>query len=312
MEKILFWKVQTVNNSEELEVGSQEFGLYREHYLKDFKTREEMSEIETVEHYKNNAWKNPIYGKLYSLTLAFVKDNVIRIKYFSGEEKDLLINFINTVKSTAFQDYSLACFESEYLLPYLGVRMDKNNILEVLPEGLEYRNRRPWNLTSISIRDYYKGAGSYAPSLKELGYIFNLPTEFLGKEEVSKGGEGMKETAISEIKTLVNVFRGINKLKPLEEVVVSEEFVENKVIEEPKTILHELYDTKMFDNDFKSRLKTQLVKRKVLKRDLDVIETLLKSAYLDKIEVTDFNKKEKVLVNEEREKEIKEFIKQFR
>ena len=51
----LYWKLQSINNTDMIEVGSDEFNIYREKFKKNFETRELMSEEETLIHYNYNA-----------------------------------------------------------------------------------------------------------------------------------------------------------------------------------------------------------------------------------------------------------------
>ena len=103
----LYWKLQSINNTDMIEVGSDEFNIYREKFKKNFETRELMSEEETLIHYNYNAYKNPLFSKIYSLTVAFVDKGILRVKYITGEEKDLLQTFLNELKSDFFFFFQL-------------------------------------------------------------------------------------------------------------------------------------------------------------------------------------------------------------
>lgn len=316
MEKVLYWKIQVTNQTPELEVGSLEMKIYKAHYLKDYTTGESMTDAEAQEHYKINAWKNPLFSKMHSLTLAFVDKDKIRVNHFTGSEADLLKQFINTAKSPYFNDFKMACFDAEYLLPYLGIRMDKNNIREILPADMVYRNLRPWNLTGTCIRSYYQGAGAYKPTLTELAYIYNLENNIdLRRDEVTlylNGDvEALQNNAIEEIRLLINIHRKMNHKNPIEDFEVKHDHVENITVEEPKTLLHELYETKNFDSNFQERLKAHLKKRKMLKKEKPVVEKLICASYFEKIDVTDFKKKDKEEINEARRKEVQTFMEQL-
>lgn len=310
MEKILYWKIQVANQSSELVEGSREMEVYKTHNLKDYQTREKMTSVEAQEHYKQHAWKNPLFSKMYSLSLAFVDNNKIRVKHFTGDEKDLLLNFINTVKSNYFKDYKIACFDSEYLLAYLGIRLDKNGIKETLPSGLKYRGLKPWGLESICIRDFYKGAGAYKPSLKELAYIYdlkeNLSDRYVENDLVRSNQHAMLElNSIEEIALIVNVHRSMHFNTVLEEFEVNSSEVKDVVLEAPKSIIHELLDTKQFNPEaWKKHLKA----RKMLKKEQEVAKKLILSAYLEKIDVMDFNKAQLQETNKQRTEEINKFF----
>ena len=175
----LYWKLQSVNNTELLEVGSEEFNIYREKFKKNFETRELMSEEETLIHYTYNSWRNPLFSKIYSLTLAFVDKEEIRVKYITGNEKDLLQTFLNSLKSEYFKDYQLVHSDAEYMLPYLGTRLDIHGFRTSLHKDLQYKGLRPWHLTGLSVRDFYQGAGVYKHSLKEIAWVYGLKTNYI-------------------------------------------------------------------------------------------------------------------------------------
>ena len=309
MENILFWKIQVARSEEEL-VDPDKMELFKE------RLRLSGSEVKDVQQeWEETANKNPLFGRIVSLTLTFVKDNVIRIKYFTGDEEDLLKTFINTVKSPYFNDYTLACFDSQFLLPFLGIRLDINNIKEELPNGLKYRGLRPWDLSGIDVRDFYQGAGAYRPSLRELCYIYKESGDFYDWRDEDtifynqKGATTLLEkSSVTEMTSLVNVYRKMLHLEPLSEVEVSEDSVADVVIKEPETLLHELYETKRFDRDFQERLKKQLLKRKITKRDTPTIISLVKAVYREKIETIDRERKEKEFINQERDQEVEEFF----
>lgn len=308
MENILFWKIQVARCEETLEDEST---------TELFTDRVLMAGYngDLQEHWEETANKNPLFGKLISLSLAFVKDNTIRVKYFTGKEKDLLKTFINTVKSPYFNDYKLACFDSQFLLPFLGIRLDINNIREELPNGLKYRGLRSWDLSGIDIRDFYQGAGAYRPSLRELCYIYKESGDFYDwrdEDTIFYNQKGattlLKKSAVNEMTSLVNVYRKMLHLEPLSEVEVSEDSVADVAIKEPETLLHELYETKRFDRDFQERLKKQLLKRKITKRDTPTVISLVKAVYREKIETIDKERKEKEFINQERDQEVEEFF----
>jgi len=306
MQNHLYWKLQSINQSSELEIGSKEFNLYRDKYKKDFDSKELMSEQETVEHYKLNAYKSPIFSKIYSLTLAFVENDNVRVKYIRGEEKDLITTFLNTIKNDHFKDFKLVHLDAEHMLPYLGIRMDRSSIKTSIPD-LSYKNLRPWNLTGVCLRSYYQGAGSYRPNLKEMAYIFNIDTNFIDFADEfdyfrANRLEELKGSAIVELFTTVNVHRLIMGENLIEDLTVSEEYVEK--VEEVKPIdwLKELYAANAMTAEIREGLKNQIFgkNKKPTKKDLENIKKIVLSHYQ--------TKKDKVAEKKEKELEIDLFV----
>lgn len=313
--KNIYWKLQSVNASETLEVGSKEFEIYREHYKKDYTTRELMSEQETIESYEKQAWKNPLFSRIFSLTLAFVEDNTVRVKYFTGTEKDLIQTFLNTLKSDYFKDYKITHFGAEYILPYLGTRIDMNSIKTTIPSGLTYRGIRMWNLTGLCVKDYYSGAGNYKNSLKELAWVYGIQTDFIEPADeftYYKSGKlkELKESAVSEIFTLVNVHRAMFGEDLIPDLIWVEQHVENVQEEKPTDVLVLLFETKKFSGAVKEELLKKFAKKKPTKKDKENLKKIIIAHYLEIVDVMDFDKvkKEKEAINEERTKEVNEFI----
>ena len=181
--KQLFWKVQTTPQTKNLEIGSKEFNLYKEKY-------KEHNNLQTDEDvlidYYDNASKNPLWGKIHSLSLGFVDEatNVARIKVFKGEEKDIIQNFLNTCNEH-FKASKIVGYNLSFLLPFLRSRMLKNNIkLQGIHEGLVDLNKKAWTLQGICLQDGFKGIGWWNNSLEELAFLLGLETNFIDGKDV--------------------------------------------------------------------------------------------------------------------------------
>lgn len=281
----LYWKLQSINNTELLEVGSEEFNIYREKFKKNFETRELMSEEETLIHYTHNAWRNPLFSKIHSLTLGFVDNGTLRVKYLTGNEKDLLQTFLNSVKSEYFKDFQLVHSDAEYILPYLGTRLDIHGFRTSLPKDLQYKGLRPWNLTGCSVRDYYQGAGAYKHSLKEIAWVYKLKTDYIEPvDEFYNYKKGLvvelKDSAVDEIMTLANVHRLMMGEGSISEVSVSEERVEAVEEVKPVNFLALLWESQAMTLEVRAGLEKQLKKKKLTKRDREIVRETILGVYL--------------------------------
>lgn len=313
MSNHIYWKLQSVQQSEVLSPFSKEFDLYRERFKKDFETRELMSETETIEHYNKHSWKQPMFSKIYSLTIAFVEKESVRIKFITGDEKDIIQTFLNTLKNDHFKEFQVTHFGAEVILPYLGTRMDLNGFRTSLPIGLIYKNLRPWNLAGLCVRDFYTGAGNYKYSLKELAWIYGLETNYIDPiDEFTffQAGkfEELKQSAIDEIFTLVNVHRLMTGENKLEDVVATEQVVEKVEEVKPSNFLVELYETKKFSEEIKEKLKKSI--KKPLKKERANLKKIITAHYTESIDVMDDQKDKdsKTETNKERTEEISQFI----
>lgn len=281
----LYWKLQSVNQADQLEIYSKEYDIYREHYKKDYATRELMTMQETVEHYRVNAFKNPLFSRIFSLTVAIVEDNLVKIIYYTGKEKDLIQTFLNTLKKDRFKEYTVTHFGAEYVLPYLGTRIDKSGIRTTIPVGLLYKGLRPWNLQGFCVRDYYSGAGNYKNNLKELAWIYGLETSFIESVDeftYYKSGqlEELKNSAVDEIHTLVNVHRLITGEEIVTDVTCNELYVES--VEEVKSVnfLALLWESQAMTLEVRSGLERQLKKKKLTKRDREIVRETILGVYV--------------------------------
>lgn len=307
----LYWKLQSINSNNSLEVGSEEFNIYREKFKKNFETRELMSEEETLIHYAYNAWRNPLFSRIYSMTLAFVDNNQLRIKYFIGEERDLLQSFLNTVKGDYFKDYQLVHSDAEYMLPYLGTRLDLHGFRTALPKDLQYKGLRPWNLTGLSVRDYYQGAGAYKHSLKEIAWVFGLKTDYIEPVDefmYYRGNklEELRESAINEIKTLVNVHRLMTGEESIEDVSWTEEKLEKVEELKPTNFLALLYESQAMTLEVRTGLEKQLKKKKLTKRDREIVREIILGVYLQNDFINGVQDTKATI--EKKTKEVDEFL----
>lgn len=281
----LYWKLQSINNTDMIEVGSEEFNIYREKFKKNFETRELMSEEETLIHYTYNAWRNPLFSKIYSLTLGFVDNGILRVKYLTGNEKDLLQTFLNSVKGEYFKEFQLVYSDAEYILPYLGTRLDIHGFRTSLHKDLQYKGLRPWNLTGLSVRDYYQGAGAYKHSLKEIAWVYGLKTNYIeAVDEFYNYKRGafreLRDSAIDEIMTLANVHRIMFGENAVEEVICTEERVESVEEVKPVNFLALLWESQAMTLEVRAGLEKQLKKKKLTKRDREIIKEIILGVYL--------------------------------
>lgn len=309
----LYWKLQSINNTDMIEVGSDEFNIYREKFKKNFDTRELMSEEETLIHYNYNAYKNPLFSKIYSLTIAFVNKGILRVEYITGGEKDLLQTFLNRLKSDFFKEFQLVHSDAEYMLPYLGTRLDIHGFRVSIPKDLHYKGFKSWNLTGFSVRDHYQGAGAYKHSLKEIAWVYGLKTNYIELADefnhYRKGGfDILKDSAIDEIKTVANIHRILIGEEVIEEVSVVEQKVEAVEEVKPTDWLTELYNVNQFTLQIREGLKQQIFggKKKPTKKEKEHLFKIIRGVYVrTNFEAKDQDSKATI---EKKEKEIKELL----
>jgi hypothetical protein len=307
-QQFLYWAFQSVHDKE-LVIGSKEDISFRAKYKKNYESRELYSDEEVTEKYKSLGWRNPLYSRITSLILAKEFNGELVVDYIVGEEKDLLQTFYNKLKNK-HSDCQLVHFDASIVLPYIGVRFDKNGFNpQHIHTDLKYQghNFKPWNLTGIDIKEYYKGAGDYSFSLEDIANIKGIDYNFIHYDSEytyyhNEQFDSLKNSAINKIVTLSRVHRHIFELPQIEYKLL-EDFVKNVEQEKPTNWLHELEKTNKLTLEIANGIKNQImpVKKRLSKKDKDVIFETIKAVYVrDDFEHRDQDSK-KVIAEKETE-----------
>ena len=276
--KHLYWAFQS---SQTLEPTEQELKVFQLKYKKDFEKRELYQGVELLEKYRLNGWRNPMFSQITGVIIGYENDGALRLKNIVGTEKDVLQTFSNLLKNH-FQDYNLVHFDSEVVLPYIGIRLNKNN-LKPTHQDLKYYNMRPWNLSAIDLKAYYQGAGKYSFSVDEIAYILNIDSEGIipYDDEFTYFNSGDLKTleisAIKKVEVISQIHRNLNDLPSLT-TILTEEQVEN--VEEEKTvnILDNLYYSKKISEKDKEELKQIFAKKKFKTEEKEIAINIIKAS----------------------------------
>lgn len=281
--RYLYWSIQS---SQSLEPTEQELELFQNKYKEDYEQDVVYEGEDLVQKFRLNGFRNPLFSSITSIILAFENGGEMRVKYITGNEADLLQNFVNLLRNS-FQDYTLVNFNSEILLPFLGVRLHKQNFINVVHPNLKYQGgMRSWNFTGVDLKAYYQGGGKYSFSLKEIAYILNIDSEGIinHRDEfnyVNSGNEeALKKSAIKQVEVMAEIWRKLNELPKLQ-TVLAEEQVKDVVEEKPLDWAKELFRTKKLTKEIKEGLIEQLKKKKMLKKDKEILHDILSSIYLN-------------------------------
>jgi hypothetical protein len=308
--KHIFFKVQTIPQTEELEIGSKEFNLYKEKYREYNKLE---NDADVVFDYYDNAGKNPLWGKIYSISLGFVDENtnVVRIKVFKGSEKDILQEFLNTCNEH-FKASKIVGYNLSFLLPFLRSRMLKNGMkIQGLPEGLVDIGKKAWTMQGICLQDMFNGIGWFKNSLEELAFLLNLETNFINGKDVylnflAGKEEELNQSIIDETFTLINCYRIIQGEEPCKDLNSTVVVLENvKEVEVP--LLERLYNNNQITLDIKNEVEELVKKKKPSKKEKEQLFTILRGVYVrNNFELNDQDSKK---VIEQKENEIKALLK---
>lgn len=307
--KQIFWKIQTIPQTKELEVNSKEFNLYKEKYREHNKLE---TDEEVLNDYYTSASKNPLWGKIYSLSVGFIDEatNVARIKVFKGEEKDIIQNFLNTCNEH-FKASKIIGYNLSFLLPFLRSRMLKNGLkIQGLHSGLIDLNCKPWTLQGICLQDSFNGIGWFKNSLEELAYLLNLETNFINGKDVylnflAGKHKELDESIIDETFTLINCHKIINGEEPCTELNSTVVILED-VKEVELTLLQKLYNNNQITLDIKNEVEKLVKSKKPTKKEKEHLFTILRGVYVRCDFVNKDQDGKKVI--EQKEKEIKALL----
>lgn len=308
--KFVYWAFQS---SQALNPSEEELKRFQSKYKKDFEQRTFYEGEELLDKYRLNGWRSPLFSYITSVMLAYEHEGTLRLKNIIGEEKDVLQTFVNLLKNH-FQDYTLVHFDAEIVLPYIGVRLNKNG-LNSPHKDLKYHNLRPWNLTGLDLKAYYQGAGKYSFSVEDIAYIFNIDWEGIipYEDEFTYYNSGdftsLQNSAIKKVEVISKIHRTLNELPELQTVLI-EESVKNVVEEKPTDWLKELHYQGL-TNEVREGLKQQIFGgKKVSKKDKENLFTIIRGVYVrTDFENNDQDTKKTIELKEQQIKDLLEWEK---
>lgn len=309
-ERVLFFDIEDVRRSEELDINSREFNLFQKK-TRNKDTDELLPDNEVVEEYKKRAALKMCYTKIITIGVGFIKDGEVHIKSIEGSEEEVIKQFCTIAQSF---DYVAGSNIIAFDIPMLinnGYRYF--DVCEILPDRFVTSGKKPWNLDRIiDLQEVFKGTHYSSSSLDEMCYHFNLPSpkaDIDGSEvsEVyySEGVERISKYVKQDVFACVNLFKKMRFEMPFVNFLDKNEAKQIESFVEDSPLLIKLYNTKQFNDE----VKTDLSGKKILKKDKPTVEKLVLAAYLEQIGVMDTNKKELNQINEQRTKEVKEFFK---
>lgn len=310
IEKVLFFDIETVRQSKELDPESKEFQLYRKK-IRDKVTDELPSVEETVDDYRKRAALRIGYTKIIAISVAFVRANEVYVKVFKGEENDILKSFFEiTVKF----DYLSGVNILGYDLPVCFLNAAKYfDYTEIVPDRFVTSGKKPWELKSIiDLMDVVKGTHYVNMSLDEMLYHFGLDsskTDIDGSQvsEVyySEGMERITAYAKQDVFANVNLFKAVRFETPFDSYIDRDNTVATEPELQESTPLQKLYDLDYLSDNVKDSIRKILSKKRLTQKDKDFIQEILENIYIR----TAFLAEDTPDVKESKKAEIKEFLK---
>jgi uncharacterized protein YprB with RNaseH-like and TPR domain len=174
IENILFLDIETVpqmDSWDNLDGTTQ--------YLWDKKTKSQRKEeIEASDFYEDRAGIMAEFGMIICISIGMIDSNSgkLKIKTFSGEEKNLLIEFCELFNAPRMNNVILCAHNGkEFDFPYIARRLLVQGIQPATP--FQMFGKKPWEIPHIDTMELWKfGDWKSYVSLELLAHIFGIPT----------------------------------------------------------------------------------------------------------------------------------------
>lgn len=174
IENILFLDIETVPQIDfwnNLDSATQ--------YLWDKKTKSQRKEeIQASDFYEQRAGIMAEFGMIVCISIGMIDNNSgkLKIKTFSGDERNLLISFCELFNSPRLNNIILCAHNGkEFDFPYIARRLLINGIQPPVP--FQMFGKKPWEIPHIDTMELWKfGDWKSYVSLELLAHIFGIPT----------------------------------------------------------------------------------------------------------------------------------------
>lgn len=279
--KILFLDVETVSQNKELDIDSKEYELFS-WKMRNKDTSEELPSDELLKMYKLKAALHPAFSKIACITVGFVHDNKIRLKSFSGEEKDVIEDFIEMSGKFSL----LGVFNAPFDIPIIRKRAAVHGIVANTPFHNKFSDigEKPWTIGKkiADVMDLWKGIGFYVESLDELCYMLGIesPKDGLKGSQVSEAyyNGRIKDICVynqADVRATIQCFLKLHNLDSDLEVLVTKGNVGYA------SALDRAAITKTIDLE---KIESEISNTKLTKKEKEVAESLTETvkAYVEK------------------------------
>ncbi len=148
-EKILFFDIETVYKTENIDVNSKEFELYS-WSIRDKPTGFIPPANEVVKHYEKNAALSKVFNKIVVISIGYIRENVLYYKAIVGDQKEIIEEFYNLVRSTGFKvcGHNIIGFD----LPTIRIKAFEEGMdLSLIPENINDSGKKPWDLDKFIV-----------------------------------------------------------------------------------------------------------------------------------------------------------------
>lgn len=285
VQNLLFFDIETSSKFKKLDVKSKEYELFA-WSKRDKITCELPPQKQVLEDYDREAALSPVFNKIVCITVGYVKDNVLNIKTFSGEQRDIIRKFYDVLNKGTLVPcgYNIISFD----MPVIRIKALEEDVKVDIPDGLIDSGKKPWNLSDsmLDLMEIVKGSYYYSLSLDSACYLAKVESPKEGNikgSDVSKAFYGGRIKEIIEYceRDVVSCVRLFLKLSEsdykINDIVVHTEEV---VISEDLPLIESINKKKQIDPEDFDKL-IELSKGMELK-DKQHLVTILKACLLSK------------------------------
>lgn len=303
-EEILFFTLDVVSNSEELDISSKEYELFKE---KIRKSEGELDDNSLNDLYLEKGSLKMFYGSVATISVGFYKEGVFRTKLLKGTEEEILIQFADISSKFTF-----VCGWNSlgWSLPLITNLSNKYfDVSENLSDAVNLSGKKPWECrNTIDLFDIVKGTYYGAPTLKEALWFYKIEEDLLNGEDINKiWWKGDRDVIFNNSQNkLINLFQLFNSVRweneEFEVINVSSEKIKELSVKE---ILVKVANSNSFSEKDKEVIYNKLSSKKLTKEDKENIFEILRDSWV----MTDFinknqDSKKNILQKEEEIKEI--------
>jgi 3'-5' exonuclease len=213
---ILFFDCEMVRRNKELVIGSEEHFLFREKE-RDRTTDEYLDDEILIDLYQRKAALKPAFNKIVCISIGAMKDDVLNIKSFYGDdEKKLVEDFYKVVKPpktpyTSVCGWNIKGFDLP-MTRFASLRHGVNPVNHSFNDS----GKKPWELPGVvDLMEDIKGTYFTPFSLNEVCYMLDIPSpksDLISGSMVSdiyyEGGiEEIQKYCKRDVLAVVNVFK---------------------------------------------------------------------------------------------------------
>lgn len=180
LDEVVFLNIET--QQKELTEPLKESWLYKMRHEKDLieegkKTYEEL--------YNEKAQYYPEFSIVTNINIAKIKDGVLKVKNFTGDEKQILTDFnttMNTIIANNKNTKLCGHFVIGFTIPFLCVRSIINKVEPCA--AIDVAHLKPWEVTAIDTQVLWKGTSIRSASLLNIAVALGLPIPKTSQEEL--------------------------------------------------------------------------------------------------------------------------------